>query len=540
MARALAAAGSPALALATLNACPPPPEADAPIELLLAAPPPPSSTARAPGARGETTPAWAAGPLTAAEEAALDLPGRPALAGLAAGALFPGAVVAGPLGDRRLAPTGAQPLRLPAHVRAAAFDVLVELAGDVGGWEAFLSARAEVFLLAGYAGEEVTTDGRKQGSGQTPAPRSQQEDGARGGGEATTPPSPRQRGGSEAPERAAEGAEDPLGQGTSLRATPPPEEKEGGSSGSPEGGRGERWEEEEAPESEEPQLEGEPSFGPVGEAGGGSGSDSGDEESGGASSGEGEDREGKVLCEVWLDELIQALYEDLTEYVELQSYRQRVHSFGALGAEAASALAAAGGGGSGSEEEAEEEGGVGGGSSGPATEGDWLRWGALCERLGQLDSAVRCFEAAAAAALPPGAGRPTSLLASAALLRLNSLWGLPRETAAAAAGVLEGLYAVGALPADAEQPPVEVSAALYSAIARAGLQATRRAAARELAARRPRGPAALGGAAAAAVGGALAAVGLAPPARLPPRALERLLAHAFLECVRWQSSGFER
>ena len=107
----------------------------------------------------------------------------------------------------------------------------------------------------------------------------------------------------------------------SLRATPPPEEKEGGSSGSPEGGRGERWGEEEAPESEEPQLEGEPSFGPVGEAGGGAGSGSGDEESGGASSGEGEDREGKVLCEVWLDELIQALYEDLTEYVKLQSYR---------------------------------------------------------------------------------------------------------------------------------------------------------------------------------------------------------------------------
>ena len=245
-----------------------------------------------------------------------------------------------------------------------------------------------------------------------------------------------------------------------------------------------------------------------------------------------------MLCEVWLDELIQTLYEDLTEYVELQSYRQRVHSFGALGAEAASALAAAGGGGSGSEEEAEEEGGVGGGGSGPATEGDWLRWGALCERLGQLDSAVRCFEAAAAAALPAGAGRPTSLLASAALLRLNSLWGRPRETATAAAGVLEGLYAVGALPADAEHPPVEVSAALCSVIARAGLQATRRAAGRELAARQPRGAALVG--AGAALGGALAAIGLAAPARLPPRALERLLSHAFHECVRWQSSGFER
>ena len=285
-----------------------------------------------------------------------------------------------------------------------------------------------------------------------------------------------------------------------------------------------------------PQLEGEASFGPVGESGGSSISDSGEEESSGASVEGGEDTDGKVLCEVWLDELIQALYEDLTEYVELQSYRQKVHSFGALGAEAASALAAAGGdrngSGSGSEE---EEGGVGGGGSGPAAEGDWLRWGALCERLGQLDSAVRCFEAAAAAAPPAGAGRPAGLLASSALLRLKSLWGLPRETAAAAAAVLEGLYAVGALPADAEQPPVEVSAVLCSAIARAGLQATRRAAARELAARRPRA-AALGG----ALGGALAALGLAAPAHLPPRALERLLSHAFLESVRWQSAGFER
>ena len=537
LARALAAAGSPALALATLNACPPPPEADAPIELLLAAPPPPSSTARAPGARGEPSPAWAAGPLTAAEEAALDLPGRPALAALAAGALFPGAVAAGPLGDRRLAPTGAQPLRLPAHVRAAAFDILVELAGDAGGWEAFLAARAEVFLLAGSAGEEVTADTGKRGSGRAPAPKpnSQQEEGPRGGGEAAGRSPAQRSGGTEGPEVAAEGAEAPPGQGTAPRATPAPAGEEG-SSGSPEGGG--MWGgagNEEALEPV-PQLEGEASFGPVGESGGSSISDSGEEESSGASVEGGEDTDGKVLCEVWLDELIQALYEDLTEYVELQSYRQKVHSFGALGAEAALALAAAGGGGSGSGSGSEEEeGGFGGGGSGPASEGDWLRWGALCERLGQLDSAVRCFEAAAAAAPPAGAGRPTGLLASAALLRLKSLWGLPRETAAAAAAVLEGLYAVGALPADAEQPPMEVSAALCSAIARAGLQATRRAAARELAARRPRA-AALGG----ALGGTLAALGLAAPARLPPRALERLLSHAFLESVRWQSAGFER
>ena len=151
---------------------------------------------------------------------------------------------------------------------------------------------------------------------------------------------------------------------------------------------------------------------------------------------------------------------------------------------------------------------------------------------------MHCFEAAAAAALPTGASRPTSLLASAALLRLNSLWGLPRETAAAAAGVLEGLYAVGALPADADQPPVEVSAALCSAVARAGLQATRRAASRELS----RGGGSRGAAsgASAALRGALAALGLAQPRALPARALDRLLSHALLECVRWQSAGFQR
>ena len=513
LARALATSGSPTLALASLNACPPPPEADAPTELLLATPPLPRATVCAPGARSETSHLWAAGALSAAEEAALDLPGRAGLAGLAAGALFPGAALAGPLGDRRIAPQGAQPLRLPALVRAAAFDILVELAGSAGGWEAFLAARAEVFRLEGVTPPKPV---RSQVSPPHPP-------------ELDTASSPSE--GASSRDEVADGREvDSAGGGT--RPSLPGDGADAmGGAGAASGGEG-------LPPPPEPPspCEGEVSSGariPDPEVAGGGGGEEvastfrplpeEEEREEDYEDDEDSDDDDKVLCEVWLDELIQALYEDLTEYVELQRYRRKVRRFSGLGVE---------------DEDSEEEGEAGEGGA-PATVGDWLRWGALCERLGQLDSAARCFEAVAADNTPStAAGGGPVLLAWTALLRLQSQWGLTHETVTAAAGVLEGLCAAGALPVDAEYPPVEVTAALCSAVARAGLQATCRAASRELS----RGGGSRGAAsgAIAALGSAFAAIGLAKPRALPPRALDRLLSHALLECVRWQSAGFQR
>ena len=85
---------------------------------------------------------------------------------------------------------------------------------------------------------------------------------------------------------------------------------------------------------------------------------------------------------MWLDELIHAVYEDLVEYVEWQKYQSRV-SEALLPSERAN--------GDGEEEDGDHHRKFDMAPVEAPSAGDWLRRGALCERLQQLDDAEKCY-----------------------------------------------------------------------------------------------------------------------------------------------------
>ena len=158
------------------------------------------------------------------------------------------------------------------------------------------------------------------------------------------------------------------------------------------------------------------------------------------------DMDGKHVCEVWLDELIHALYEDLSEYIEFKIFQKNTLADDSDNFP--------------SEKEDTH-------TNSPLTnpsQADWHRLGALCERLLQLDDAEKCYRMSVHLGF--------SAIAWLALARIYSLWEWPKETLHAAREIL--VYLSDAASAfDPRKPPQVVTAAISSIIAHLGLQRVR-------------------------------------------------------------------
>ena len=158
------------------------------------------------------------------------------------------------------------------------------------------------------------------------------------------------------------------------------------------------------------------------------------------------DMDGKHVCEVWLDELIHALYEDLSEYIEFKIFQKNTLADDSDDFP--------------SEKEDTH-------TNSPLTnpsQADWHRLGALCERLLQLDDAEKCYRMSVHLGF--------SAIAWLALARIYSLWEWPKETLHAAREIL--VYLSDASSAfDPRKPPQVVTAAISSIIAHLGLQRVR-------------------------------------------------------------------
>ena len=156
--------------------------------------------------------------------------------------------------------------------------------------------------------------------------------------------------------------------------------------------------------------------------------------------------DGKHVCEVWLDELIHALYEDLSEYIEFKIFQKNTLADDSDDFP--------------SEKEDTH-------TNRPLTnpsQADWHRLGALCERLLQLDDAEKCYRMSVHLGF--------SAIAWLALARIYSLWEWPKETLHAAREIL--VYLSDAASAfDPRKPPQVVTAAISSIIAHLGLQRVR-------------------------------------------------------------------
>ena len=164
-----------------------------------------------------------------------------------------------------------------------------------------------------------------------------------------------------------------------------------------------------------------------------------------------------MVCEVWLDELIQGLYEDLSEYMDFRRLDSQVERKAARShdSDGVASMASA---------------------AVPDMErlpfakfesADWMRLGMLCERLGRPEDAERCYRTCVAMSDPKV--NMTSLLGLQRLYAYTFAW--PRELIAVAVQVLE-VHAATDDSGDEVMSP-SVCGALAAAVAKCGLQAVR-------------------------------------------------------------------
>ena len=146
------------------------------------------------------------------------------------------------------------------------------------------------------------------------------------------------------------------------------------------------------------------------------------------------------LCAAWLDGMVGALYEDVCEYSAWRS------------AEAAEAEAARGGGDAAAAAAADSDAALG-------TQGDWMRRGALCERLKRADDAERAYRVCVHLGF--------NLTAWGALARIYAAWGWAPETLTACGQLAEALGGEG------RGVPPSLALPLRHLIATVGLQAAR-------------------------------------------------------------------
>ena len=157
--------------------------------------------------------------------------------------------------------------------------------------------------------------------------------------------------------------------------------------------------------------------------------------------------EQRRLCAPWLDAVFGALYADVAEYTDWRT-AEAVEGRRASG-QATAADAAA-----------DTDSALG-------TRGDWLRRGAMCERLKRVDDAERAYRVCVHLG-----GGGFNATAWRGLARIYAAWGWAPETLTACAQLVAGLAGCEHPAADVAVPP-SVAQALRTLIAALGLQAVR-------------------------------------------------------------------
>ena len=160
-----------------------------------------------------------------------------------------------------------------------------------------------------------------------------------------------------------------------------------------------------------------------------------------------------MVCEVWLDELIQGLYEDLSEYMEFRRLDKiverkatRAHSADGVASAASSAVPDM-------ERLPFHE------YEGP----DWMRLGMICERLGRPEDAERCYRTCMTTSEPA-----VNMTSTLALLRLYAhTFGWPRELVGCAMKLAEFHGAEHAAES------TNLVSGLAAGVAKCGLQSVR-------------------------------------------------------------------
>ena len=152
------------------------------------------------------------------------------------------------------------------------------------------------------------------------------------------------------------------------------------------------------------------------------------------------------LCAPWLDALFGALYADVVEYTDWRT------------AEAVEARRASG--------QATPADAAADTDSALGTRGDWLRRGAMCERLKRVDDAERAYRVCV------HLGGSFNATAWRGLARIYAAWGWAPEALTACAQLAAGLAGCEHPVADVAVPP-SVAQALRTLIAALGLQAVR-------------------------------------------------------------------
>jgi tetratricopeptide (TPR) repeat protein len=157
--------------------------------------------------------------------------------------------------------------------------------------------------------------------------------------------------------------------------------------------------------------------------------------------------EERRLCAPWLDAVFGALYADVAEYTDWRTAE-------AVEARRASGQATA------ADAAADTDSALG-------TRGDWLRRGAMCERLKRVDDAERAYRVCVHLG-----GGGFNATAWRGLARIYAAWGWAPEALTACAQLAAGLAGCEHPAADVAVPP-SVAQALRTLIAALGLQAVR-------------------------------------------------------------------